>query len=201
MDKMMDDMKRILQTGQNQLIVELFACMDSELSSFEAGSASLDLLHAISMTQARRLAPLTQVIPDPSLRVSHPMEVQLWCDGEQGPHMRASALVEHVCPAVVIPGEEEPELEAEPEPQPLIPEPSISEGPDEKYLIESLLQENRALYTELQSFKSKSQKVMKSFRERLCELEAEADSDHNCREYVQADALALEAGLDGLRLQ
>jgi len=112
-----------------QLIVELFACMDGEISHFEAGSASLDLTRAISMTQARqcRLAPLTQVIPDPSLRVSHPMEVQLWCDGEQGPHMRAFALVEHVSrTAVVISGEEESELEPEPESQPLlIPEPSI----------------------------------------------------------------------------
>ena len=118
--------------------------MDSELGSFEAGSASLDLLHAISMTQVRRcrLAPLTQVVPDPSFRVSHPMEVQLWCDGEQGPHTRTSALVEHRSPVVVIPGEEEPELEPEPEPQPLlIPEHSISEEPDEKYLIESLRQE------------------------------------------------------------
>ena len=60
------------------------------------------------------------------------MEVQLWCYGEQWPHMRASALVEHVSPEVVIPGEE-PEPEPEPEPQLLlIPEPSISEGPDEK---------------------------------------------------------------------
>ena len=121
-----------------RLIVELFACMDCELSRFEAGSASLDLPRAISMTQAGRynLAPLTHVIPDPSLRVSLPMEVQLWCDGEQRPHKRASALVEHVSSVVVIPGEEEPELEPEPEPQPLpIPEPSISEGPDEKDLI------------------------------------------------------------------
>ena len=84
---------------------------------------------AISMTQTGRchLAPLTQVIPDPSLRVSHPMEVQLWHNGEQGLHTRASALVEHVSPVIVIPGEES-ELEPEPEPQPLlIPEPSIIE--------------------------------------------------------------------------
>ena len=52
-----------------QLVVELFACMDGGLGRFEAGSASLDLPHAISMTQAGgcHLAPLTQVIPDPSL--------------------------------------------------------------------------------------------------------------------------------------
>jgi len=71
------------------------------------------------------------------------MEVQLWCDGEQGLHTRASALVEHVSPVVVIPGEEEPELEPELEPEPqllLIPEPSISEGHDEKDLIENLHQ-------------------------------------------------------------
>ena len=45
-----------------RLIVELFACMDGDLSHFEAGSASLDLPHAISMTQAGRcrLARLTQ---------------------------------------------------------------------------------------------------------------------------------------------
>jgi len=48
------------------------------------------------------------------------MEVQLWCDGEQGPRTKASALVEHVSPAVVILGEEEPELELEQEPQPLL---------------------------------------------------------------------------------
>ena len=83
------------------------------------------------------------------------MEVQLWCDGEQGPRTKASALVEHVSPAVVILGEEEPELELEQEPQPLlIPEPNISEGPDEKNLMENLRQENRALHSELQSFKS-----------------------------------------------
>ena len=33
------------------LIVKLFACMDGELCRFEAGSASLDLSCAISMTQ------------------------------------------------------------------------------------------------------------------------------------------------------
>ena len=50
--------------------------------------------------------------------------------------MRASALVEHASPVVVIPGEEESELEPELEPQPLlIPEPSIIEGPDEKDLL------------------------------------------------------------------
>ena len=60
-------------------------------------------------------------------------------------------LAEHVSPVVVIPGEEEPELEPEPESQPLlIPEPSITEGPDEKdLLIESLRQEIRALCIEL----------------------------------------------------
>ena len=86
------------------------------------------------------------------------MEVELWCDGEQGPHMRASALVEHVSPVVVISGEEESELEPEPERQPLlIPEPSITEGLNKKYLLkESLRQENRALRTELQSFKSEA---------------------------------------------
>ena len=90
------------------------------------------------------------------------MEVQLWCDGEQWPHTQVSALVEHVSPVVVIPGEEESELEPEPEPQPLlISAPSISEGPDEKDLIESLRQEIRALSTELQSFKTEAQKVMK----------------------------------------
>ena len=85
------------------------------------------------MTQAGqyRLAPLSQLIPDPSLRVSHPTEVQLWCDGEQGPDTRASVLAEHVSPVVVIPGEEKPELEPEPEPKPLlIPEPRIMEGHD-----------------------------------------------------------------------
>ena len=50
--------------------------------------------------------------------------------------MRASALVKHVSPAIVIPGEEELELEPEPEPQLLlIPEPSITEGPEEKDLL------------------------------------------------------------------
>ena len=51
------------------LIVELFACMDGELSHFEAGSASLYLPCAISVMQAGQchLAPLTRVIPDPSL--------------------------------------------------------------------------------------------------------------------------------------
>ena len=52
-----------------RLIVELFSCMGGELSRFEAGSPALDLPLAISMTQAGQgcLAPLTQVIPDPSL--------------------------------------------------------------------------------------------------------------------------------------
>ena len=60
--------------------------------------------------------------------------------------MRASALVKHVSPAIVIPGEEELELEPEPEPQLLlIPEPNVTEGPNEKDLMESLHQENRAL--------------------------------------------------------
>ena len=61
------------------LIMELFACMDGEINCFEAGSASLDLPRALSVTQAGHchLAPLTQVIPDPSLRVSRPMEVLL----------------------------------------------------------------------------------------------------------------------------
>ena len=68
------------------------------------------------------------------------MEVPLWCEGGQGPHTRASALVEHVSPVVVIPGEEETELEPDPELQPLlIPEPSITVGLNEKdLLIESL---------------------------------------------------------------
>ena len=127
------------------------------------------------------------------------MEVLLWCNGEQGPHIMVFALVEHVSPVVVISGEEEPELELEPEPQPLpIPEPSISEGPDEKYLIESLCQENRALRIELQSFKSETQKVMKSLQERVCELEAELDNDRSCQQHVQANALALQAELDRL---
>ena len=67
---------------------------------------------------------------------------------------------------MVFPGEEEPELEPESQPQPLlIPELSITEGPNEKdLLIESLRQENRALCTELQSFKSEAQKVGKSLR-------------------------------------
>ena len=76
--------------------------------------------------------------------------------------MGASALAEHVNAEVVIPGEEELELEPEPEPEPqplLIPEPSITEGMDEKDLIESLCQ-NRSLRTELQSFKSETQKVI-----------------------------------------
>jgi len=52
-----------------RLVVELFACMDGELSRFEVSSAFLDLPCAISMTQAGRyhLAPLIQVVPDPSL--------------------------------------------------------------------------------------------------------------------------------------
>ena len=67
------------------LTVELFASMDSELSPFEAGFASLDLSRAVSMTQAGQchLAPLTQVIPYLSLLVSRSTEVQLWCDREQ----------------------------------------------------------------------------------------------------------------------
>ena len=93
------------------------------------------------------------------------MEVELWCDGEQGLHTRASALVEHVSPAVVIPVEEESELEPEPQPF-LILEPSITEGPHEKdLLIESLRQENKALSTALQSLKSEAQKVMKRRRQ------------------------------------
>ena len=101
------------------------------------------------------------------------MEVQLWCDREQELEPRSSALVEHVSTVVVIPGEEEQELEPEPEPQPLMnPELSISEGPDEKdLLIESLHQANRALITELQSFKSEAQKVMKRSAGRKSELE------------------------------
>ena len=43
--------------------------------------------------------------------------------------------------------------------------------------------------------------MVKSLRERVRELEAELDSDRSCRERVQADALALQAELDGLRLQ
>ena len=143
-----------------RLTVELFACMDSELSPFEAGFASLDLSYTVSMMQAGqcRLLPLTQVIPDLNLRISHSREVQLWCDGEQGTDMRASALAEHVSPVVVIPDEEEPELESEPEPQPLlIPEPSITEEPDEKDLPREILrQQIRALRTELQSFTSEA---------------------------------------------
>ena len=179
--------------------------MDSELSPFEAGFASLDLSHTVSMMQAGqcRLPPLTQVIPDLNLRISHSREVQLWCDGEQGTDMRASALAEHVSPVVVIPDEEEPELESEPEPQPLpIPEPSIVEGCNEKDMpMESLRQKIRALCTELQSFKSKTQKVVKSLWERVCELKAELNSDHSCREHVQADTIDLQAELDGLRWQ
>ena len=99
----------------------------------------------------------------------------------------------------MIPGKEEPELEPEPEPQPLlIPEPSISEGPDEKYFIESLRQENRALHTELQSFKSETKKVMRSLQERVRELEAELDNDRSCWQHVQVNAPALHAELDGL---
>ena len=62
-------------------------------------------------------------------------------------------------------------------------------------------QEIRTLHTELQSFKSETQKVVKSLRERVRELEAELDSDCSCQEHVQADALALQAELDGLCLQ
>uniref|UniRef100_A0A8C4QAY6 AP180 N-terminal homology (ANTH) domain-containing protein n=1 Tax=Eptatretus burgeri TaxID=7764 RepID=A0A8C4QAY6_EPTBU len=141
-----------------QLTVELFDYMDSEFSPFEAGFASLDPSRSVSMTQAGQchLAPLTQVIPDPSLLVSHSREVQLWCDGKQRPDTRVSALAEDESPVVLILGEEEPEVEPEPEPQPLlIPEPRITEGPNEKdLLIESLFQEIRALSTELQSFKT-----------------------------------------------
>jgi len=57
------------------------------------------------------------------------------------------------------------------------------------------------LRTELQSFKSEAQKVVKSLRERVRELEAELYSDRSCREYMQADTLALQAELDGLCLQ
>ena len=51
------------------LTLELFDEMDSELSPFETGFVSLDLSHAVSMTQAGhcRLAPLTQVTADPIL--------------------------------------------------------------------------------------------------------------------------------------
>ena len=84
--------------------------------------------------------------------------------------MRASALAEHASPVVVIPGEEETELEPELEPQSLlIPEPSITEGPNEKdLLIESLRQEIRALSTELQSFKSEAQEVVNRHRQEEC---------------------------------
>ena len=84
----------------------------------------------------------------------------------------------------------------------LIPELIIAEAPDEKDLLkESLHQENRALHTELQSSKSETQKVMKSFWERVCELKAELDSDRSCREHMQADAQSLQAELDGLHWQ
>uniref|UniRef100_UPI00358F16CE huntingtin-interacting protein 1-related protein isoform X2 n=1 Tax=Myxine glutinosa TaxID=7769 RepID=UPI00358F16CE len=130
--------------------------------------------------------------------------IQIPCLPEKSPDfLRASALAEHVSPVVVIADEEEPEVEPEPEPQPLlIPEPSITEGPDEKdLLIETLRQEIRALRAELQSLKSEAHKAVKSLRERVRELEAELDSDRSRREHVQADALALRAELDGLRLQ
>ena len=55
--------------------------------------------------------------------------------------------------------------------------------------------------TELQSFGSETQKMMKSLRERMCELKAELDSDRSCRKHVQANALALQAEWDGLRQQ
>ena len=63
----------------------------------------------------------------------------------------------------------------------------------ESLLIESLCQANSPLRTELHSFGSEIQKVMKSFPERVCELEAKLDCDHSCREHVQANALALQA--------
>ena len=67
-------------------------------------------------------------------------------------------------PVVVISDEEESQLE--PETQPLLsPEPSITQEPDEKDLIESLCQEISALRNELQSFKSETQKVMKRRRQ------------------------------------
>ena len=71
-----------------QLTVELFADNDSELSLFEANSASLNRPHATSMTQAGQccLAPLTQVISDQSLLVSRPTEVQLVRWGAGGGH-------------------------------------------------------------------------------------------------------------------
>ena len=59
-------------------------------------------------------------------------------------------------------------------------------------------QEIRALRTELQSLNSEAQKVVESLQERVRELEAEFDSDRSCREHVQANALALQAELDGL---
>ena len=55
-----------------QMIVELFTCMDGELSCFEAGSAFLDLPCAISMTQ---------VIPDPSLPSHRGTTVVRWRAG------------------------------------------------------------------------------------------------------------------------
>ena len=62
-------------------------------------------------------------------------------------------------------------------------------------------QETRALHTELQPFKSETEKVMKSLWERVCVLEAELDNDRCCWQHVQANVLALQAELDGLCLQ
>jgi len=42
---------------------------------------------------------------------------------------------------------------------------------------------------------------MKRLWERMRELEAELDSDCSCRKQVQANALALQAELEGLRRQ
>jgi len=42
---------------------------------------------------------------------------------------------------------------------------------------------------------------MKRLWERMRELEAELDSDRSCRQQVQANALALQAELEGLRRQ
>ena len=68
-------------------------------------------------------------------------------------------------------------------------------------LKEGLRQENRVIHAELQSFGNKTQEVMKRLWERMRELEAELDSDRSCRQQVQANALALQAELEGLRRQ
>ena len=83
---------------------------------------------------------------------------------------------------MVVPDEEEPEVEPEPQPL-LIPELSMTEGPNEKdLLIERQCQENRALRIELQSFKSKAQKVVKRrWRE-------ESRSRDNCHQKEQEQA-------------